>query len=104
MKYIKAAALGILLLINVAAHATPENTLAATPHNFHVYDQAGDTYVDLVSSGCSAYKYYIDPNLPAYKTIVSILLTAEVVQREVVIKFDGCNSSNQGQVVGVYLP
>ncbi|MES1192624.1 MAG: hypothetical protein ABUS47_16305 [Steroidobacter sp.] len=104
MKLSKIITLILLLAISNVALATATNTPAAVPANLHVYDSAGNSYVDLVASGCSGARYYIDPNFAAYKTIMSILLTAEVTQRQVVIRFDGCNSNNQGFVVGVYLP
>lgn len=103
-KLSKSLLLALLLAFSNMSLAAPLNTPAVIPRNLHVYDSAGDSYVDLASYDCSAYRYYINPNIPAYKTIMSILLTAEVTQRPVVIKFDGCNSSNQGIVVGVYLP
>lgn len=81
-----------------------EWTVSAIPTNLHVYNSAGDTYVDHVAKGCvsSLNRYRIPVNHPKYDTIVSILLAAQMAQKEVILKFNGCEG-NIGMITGVYL-
>ena len=92
-----------LTMLGSNTQAAAENTPAAVPKNLHVWNTAGDTYVDLVSSGCSYSRYRLSPSHAKYDTIVSILMAAQISGHKVVIRFDGCNSVNQGTIVGVYL-
>lgn len=102
MKYkITVALLTLVFSMHLLAEA--ENTPPAIPRNLHIYNSSGYSYVDLVSSGCSSIRYVISPLHVKYDAIMSILLAAQVANREVVIRFDGCNTLNQGQLVGVYL-
>ncbi|HDM8223174.1 MULTISPECIES: hypothetical protein [Vibrio] len=75
------------------------------PKNLHVYNFAGNTYVDLKSHGCSGSRYYLSPSHPKYDAIFSVLLAAQLAQKTVSVRYDGCiNGSNaQGNIVGVYL-
>ena len=96
----------VLLLISSmsAAMALPVNTTQAVPKNLHVYNTAGNTYVDLVPHGCSGTRYILNPIHSKYDAIVSILLSAQIAGKNVVLRYEGCNSNLQGQIVGVYLP
>ena len=79
-------------------------TPAAVPKNLHVYDQNGNTYVNHVVQHCTSKAYYIDPNHKAYDQLVAILLSAQIAQKKVVLRYDGCtNRGTQGKVIGVYL-
>jgi len=92
------------ILLTDYAHATATTTPPSVPRNLHVYNSNGDTYVDLVADTCSGYRYHLSPNHGKYDVIVSILLAAELAGKQVVIRYDGCNGSSQGEIVGVYLP
>ena len=93
-----------VILATPIAYAEPKITPAAVPQNLHVYDQNGNTYIDLLPSDCSSHRYYISPNLKAYDQIVAILLSAQIAQKKVVLRYDGCtNRGTQGKVIGVYL-
>ena len=78
-------------------------TPAAIPENLHVYNENGNTYVDHVVQHCTSERYYIDPDHRAYNQIVAILLSAQVAQKQVVLRYDGCHSNGQGKLIGVYL-
>lgn len=83
--------------------ATPVVTSAAVPSNLHFYNTAGNTYVDLLPHGCSGSRYFLDPAHVKYDTIVSILIAAQLANKKVVLRYDGCNSIPQGRIIGVYL-
>lgn len=79
-------------------------TPPVVPRNLHVYDSRGETYVALVAQGCTGAGYYLDPNHPKYDAIFSILLSAQLANKEVVARYDGCrNNDTQGNIIGVYL-
>jgi len=82
----------------MAATTTP----AHIPSNLHVYGETS-TYVDLVAHDCSGRRYYIKNSHLKYDAIVTILLAAQMAKKEVQLRISGCNSQNQGEVVGVYL-
>lgn len=84
-------------------HAAPVVTPAAVPSMLHVYDAHGNTYVDLVAHGCSGKRYRLNPSHVKYDAVVSVLLSAQVAKKKVVIRYDGCNGVPQGNVIGVYL-
>ena len=92
-----------VLLFSVYAEASPVYTPATVPKNLHVYDSAGNTYVDLVAYDCSGGRYHISPAHPKYNIIVSIMMAAQMANKKVVARFDGCNTVPQGKVIGVYL-
>ena len=93
-----------VILATPIAHAAPKITPAAVPQNLHVYNQIGRTYVDHLKHSCTSKTYYINPDHKAYDQIVAILLSAQVAQRKVVLRYDGCtNRGSQGNVIGVYL-
>ncbi|MBW3533000.1 hypothetical protein [Shewanella sp. NKUCC06_TVS] len=85
-----------------AAGVTP----AVVPKNLHIYNVQGSTYVDIVAHDCSGSRYHLNPNHPKYDAIFSMLLSAQLAERKVMVKFDDCiNGSNpQGEIIGVYLP
>lgn len=93
----------LFMLVSSNLYAAGTNTPAEVPRNFHIYSESGSTYVDLIASGCSGYRYYLPSNHVKYNTIVSVILAAQMSNRNVQIKFDGCNSNNQGRITGVYL-
>ena len=91
-----------VFFVGISAFADIYHTPYAVPSNLHVYDNHGNTFVDLIGHECSAYRYYIAPDHPKYDTIISILLAAQISQKPVSLRFDGCNSGAQGMVIGVY--
>ncbi|KDM92373.1 hypothetical protein EA58_06545 [Photobacterium galatheae] len=94
----------MLLLSAFKVSAEPMTTPTAVPKNLHVYDLQGNTYVDLKAHGCSNTRYYLSPTHPKYDAITSILLTAQTASKPVIIRYEGCNPQNQGNIIGVYLP
>lgn len=92
----------ILMLAFSAESYAVDNTPPEIPKDFHVYDTSGNTYVRLIASGCSGITYHLGGNHPKYDTIVSVLLTAQTAQREVQLRFDGCNGQGQGEIVGIF--
>jgi hypothetical protein len=93
-----------VILATPIANAAPKVTPAAVPQNLHVYDQNGNTYIDHLPHDCTSKRYYISPNLRAYDQIVAILLSAQIAQKKVVLRYNGCtNRGTQGKVIGVYL-
>lgn len=103
MKIIKLLLLGLSLISSNLAFSSVEETLESIPNNFHIYNFDGNTYVDHLASGCSGKRYYLPTNHERYETIVAVLLAAQMGQRKVKLRFDGCNSNSQGKLVGVYL-
>lgn len=94
----------LLLSLSAASIAEIFQTPWAVPEHLHVYDDQGNTYVDLVVDKCNTARYWISPSHPKYDTIVSILLAAEVAKRRVSIRYNGCDASgNQGKLIGVYI-
>ena len=93
----------VVLAMVFSVKALSANTGSAVPSNLHVYSAGGTTYVDHSAHGCANGRYYIPQGHPQFQTIVSILLTAQVAKKEVVIRYDECNTNNQGIVIGVYL-
>jgi len=83
--------------------AVPLVTTAAVPKNLHVYDIGGNTYVDLVPHGCAQTRYYLAPDHVKYDAIVSLLMAAQIANKEVLLRYDGCDSNSMGKIVGVYL-
>ena len=97
-------ALSTLIAISTISTALAvELTQPSVPKNLHVYNQAGNTYVDMTASGCSNYRYSLDPNHKKYDAIYSGLLAAQMADKKIVIRFDGCNGSGQGNIIGFYL-
>ena len=96
-----------LLLLSIVCsfslQATPVTTIPVVPKNIHIYSDSGSTYVDLVAAGCSGYRYYLPTKHPKYDTIMSILIAAQLSNKKVQGRFDGCNSNSQGKLIGVYL-
>lgn len=99
----KIVLLTAVILTAPIANSAPKSTPAAVPQNLHVYNQDGNTYIDHLPHGCSSKRYYISPNLKAYDQIVAIFLSAQITQKKVVLRYDGCNRNAQGKVIGVYL-
>ncbi|MBV7262269.1 hypothetical protein Q4491_04750 [Photobacterium sp. 2_MG-2023] len=93
----------LLLFYSFCSFADPIHTPTGIPKNLHVYDMNGNTFVDLVTHGCSGTRYYLTPNHPKYDAIVSILLTAQASNKPVIIRFEDCTPQGQGNIVGVYL-
>ena len=79
-------------------------TNAMVPENLHVYNTAGAIYVDMHVDACTGKRYYLSSNNKNYESIYSMLLAAQISQRKVVLRYDGCtNRGSQGKIVGVYL-
>lgn len=91
-----------LLLISAKAIADIEFVSKVVPRNLHVYDFTGNTFVDLKAHGCSGSRYHLSPN---HDAIFSVLLAAQLAEKTVSVRYDGCvNGSNaQGSIIGVYL-
>lgn len=87
------------------ANADPVNTPAAVPQMLHVYDTAGHAYVDMPPHDCAGGRYHLHPSHAKYDAVFSVLLSAQVANKKVVVRFDGCSShtSPHGEIVGVYL-
>lgn len=93
----------VMSLASVTAFAAAQSTGTAVPKNLHIYSESGVTYVDHNAAGCSGSRYYIPSTHPRFDTIISILLSAQIADKPVELRFDGCNNDNQGKVVGIYL-
>lgn len=93
----------LIFALSAEVLSNPVNTTAAVPYNLRVFDTNGNTYVNLVSHGCSAGGYILGPNHMKYDTIVSILLAAQLSKNDVQIRYNGCNGNDQGIIVGVYI-
>mgnify|MGYP007077563275 CR=1 FL=1 len=101
---LRIVSLSIFLFFFFYLYAAISMTPVAVPSNLHVYDEVGNTYVDHVVDGCGSYRYWINPENANYEAIMSILLTAQVSGKKVILRYDGCvNGGNQGRVIGVYL-
>lgn len=94
----------LFVLITPNANATGV-TPPTVPKNLHVYSTSGGTYVEATAHNCSRQTYYLSPDHKSYNQIFAILLSAQMANKKVQIKFDKCvNGSNpQGNIVGVYL-
>lgn len=92
-----------LSLFSLQVIAGPEITPEVVPTNFHVYNESGNTYVDLVPTGCSGSRFFVPASHVKYDTIVSTLISAQLANRKVRGRFDGCNTISQGKLIGVYL-
>ena len=96
--------IAVFLFVPSFALADVHLSPSAVPTNLHIYNQTGLTYVDHVAQHCSSKRYFIDPSHRAYDHIVSILISAQVAGRKVVLRYDGCvNKGTQGKIIGVYL-
>lgn len=103
MEMLKFLLLGLGFVFSHFAFSLAENTNESVPYNFHVYSLDGNTYVDHLATGCSGKRYYLPTSHERYETIVAVLLAAQMGQRDVQLRFDGCNSNSQGKIIGVYL-
>ena len=94
-----------LAFISFNATSAIDSVSSVVPKNLHVYDFSGNTFVDLKARGCSGYRYHLSPNHTKYDAIFSVLLAAQLAQKTVTVRFDGCvNGSNpQGKIIGVFL-
>lgn len=93
----------LLIFFSLRVFSNVDIADATVPSNFHVFNESGNAYVVLKEKGCSGATYYIPANHPKYDTIVSVIIAAQLSNRKVVARFDGCNSNSQGRLVGVYL-
>ena len=103
MKY-KCGTIVLVLFMSTAVMAEPSTTAPAVPKNLHIYNANGNAYVDMTPHGCSGSRYSLSPEHAKYDAIISILLAAQLAGNKVVIRYDGCNSIQQGNIIGVYLP
>lgn len=101
----KHVAVMMLFLLSCLSYGDVLETPLAVPSNLHVYNSEGSTFVDMMRHGCSGVRYYLSPDHEKYETIVSILLAAQVANKQVVLRYDGCvNGDNpQGNIVGAYM-
>lgn len=93
----------LFALLSALSNAQVMVSPRAVPQNLHIFNESGNAYVVLAESGCSGSTYYIPADHPKYNAIISILMAAQLSNKEVVARFDGCNSNGQGRLVGVYL-
>lgn len=93
----------ICILLTTTVMADPLKTDGAIPANLHIYNEAGNTYVDHLAGYCSSRRFILNPNHLKYDELFSLLLAAQMAKKEVRLRFDGCNSIGQGKIVGVYL-
>ena len=94
----------LLLLIPSISFAQIKVTEPSVPESLHIYDTAGNTYVDHLLGDCTSRRYHLSPNHIKYDAIFSVLLAAQTAQKQVRIRYDGCtNSGSQGNIIGVYL-
>ena len=94
----------IIFLTPYSGFAQNRNTEPGIPDSLHIYNTAGDTYVDHVMDTCLSRRYHLSPNHVKYDAIFSVLLTAQTTQKKVQLKYNGCvNNNQQGEIIGVYL-
>ena len=92
------------LLLSGLTYANPEFTPESVPKNLHIYSETGNAFVRLTAHGCAWGTYIIDNDHIEFDAIFSLILAAQISQKPIKLRFDGCNANNQGIVVGVYLP
>jgi hypothetical protein len=92
-----------LLFTMDVATADPIVIPAAVPKNLHVYNAAGNTYVDTIAYDCSQVRYHLNPGHAKYDAIYSMLLAAQISGKKVQLRIDGCNTIAQGNIIGIYL-
>lgn len=95
-----------LTLVLCAVCSYADSTEPATPSNLHIYNTGGAAYVQLKAKGCNTTGlYYLSPDHKAFNSIFSILLTAQISSRQVVVNFNECINGNnpRGVITGVYL-
>ena len=102
MKKLLLALLMSLCFISVS-QAQSMLTPAAVPKNLHVYNKAGNTYVDTIATECSGVRYILEPTHAKYNAVFSLLLAAQMGGKKVSLKFSECNNIPQGIIEGVYL-
>ncbi|SMF33880.1 hypothetical protein SAMN02745866_02142 [Alteromonadaceae bacterium Bs31] len=94
-----------LLAVSIVAKADPAVTASAVPENLHIYSEAGNAYVDHMKGYCGSSRFVLYADHPKFDAIFSLLLAAQMSQKEVILRFDECmNRETQGKLVGVYLP
>ena len=93
----------VLLVMGKSTFAATFGTPEAVPKNLHIYNFSGSTFVDLVSHDCSGARYYLPQDHAQYDKLFSMLMAAQLANAKVTLRVDGCNSSNQGRIIGVYL-
>ena len=82
--------------VSGAVFAAPVVTPAAIPQNLHVYDSAGNTYVDLTPHDRSGVRYFLPPTHAGYEAIYSMLLAAQISKKKVILRINGCNTIHRG--------
>ncbi len=96
-----------LLLCSFYAASAIETVSHVVPRSLYIYDINGGTFIDLKPSGCNhTSKYYLSPNHPKYDAIFSLLLSAQLANKPVTVKFDGCingTDNPRGNIVGITL-
>lgn len=101
MKLIKVILFSFLLSTNAVAESFV--TPPTVPMNLHIYNASGHAYVDTVSMACSGYRYSLMTTHVKYDAIFSLLLAAQMGNKKVQLKFEECNTIQQGLISGVYL-
>jgi len=84
-------------------NASTFHTEWKVPRNIHVFSTSGTVYVDMHNAGCSGSRYALPKSHPAYDTIVSFLLAAQMANKKVQLRLDGCIGNGQGKIIGVYV-
>jgi hypothetical protein len=92
-----------LSVISVGASAVDVFTPNAIPKKLHIYSSSGDAFVDMPTVGCAGGRYILSVNHVKFDAIFSLLLTAQTTGTEISLRINGCNSQNQGNIVGAFL-
>ncbi len=96
----------ILSVLSLAApllYAEPDLTASAIPTNLHIFNTSGHAYVDMPEKGCSNTRYILYTSHPRFSEIYSMILAAQMANKKIEIRFDGCNDNGQGEIIGAYL-
>lgn len=103
MKKLIVLVVSMLFIFKIPSAYANGITPPTVPKNLHIYSASGSTYVEATAYNCSSKTYYLAPDHKSYSQIFAILLSAQMANKKVQIKFDKCVNGSQGNVVGVYL-
>ncbi|WP_444956985.1 hypothetical protein [Microbulbifer sp. ZKSA002] len=102
MKYVISIIFSCFLA--VSAVAEPAYTGDAVPSFLHIFSETGNAYVDHQSGYCNTDRFVLYTTHEKYDAVFSMLLSAQMAEKEVMIRFDGCvNDGDFGKIIGVYL-
>lgn len=72
------------------------------PQDLQLYSSSS-TYVTVVPAGCSGGQYRLSTSLSNYDAVLSVILAAQLADRRIRVRYSGCTSNGQGEIIGVYL-